>query len=135
MINRTMMVPLAIALGVTVIAVLGVEVFERPAILQIASWLIAMTALPSTVTYLLTRRDFGSRVAAPAAVGCVILMGVGTWFGFVFSYFAFFAAAALYLLLRRSVRYGPALAVSTATLMGGLALSALAMVRALDAMG
>ncbi|WP_216895287.1 hypothetical protein [Nocardia alni] len=135
MINRTMVAPLALALGVTVLGVIGVEVVERPAILQVLSWLVAMTALPGTVTYLLTRRDFGSRGAALATVGCVILLGVGTWFGFVFAYFAFFVAAALYLLLRRSVRFGPAIAMSTATFMGGLVVSSLAMSRALDAMG
>lgn len=139
MINRTTMVALALALGVTVIGVVGVDVIGmlpgHPPILQVLSWLVAMTTLPSTVTYLLMRRDFGSRRAAPATVGCVILMGVGTWFGFVFSFFAFFVAAALYLVLRRSVRAGSALAVSTATFMGGLVVSALAMARALDSMG
>jgi hypothetical protein len=139
MINRTTMMPLALALGVTVIGVAGVDVIgmlpQHPPILEALSWLVAMTALPGTVTYLLTRRDFGGRGAALATVGCVILMGVGAWLGFVFSFFAFFMAAAVYLVLRRRVRVGSALAVSTVTFISGLIVSVLAMARALDSMG
>lgn len=139
MINRTMMVPLAVALGVTVIGVVGVDVLGmlpgHPPILEALAWLIAMIALPGTVTYLVTRRDFGGRGAALATVGCVILMTVGAWLGFVFSFFAFFVAATVYLVLRRRVRASAALAVSTVTFLGGLVFSVLAMARALDGMG
>ncbi|MBY8862229.1 hypothetical protein K7711_37545 [Nocardia sp. CA2R105] len=139
MIDRTMMGPLTLALGVTVIGVVGVEVIGtlpgHPPILEALSWLVAMIALPGTVTYVVTRRDFGGRGAALATVGCVILMGVGAWLGFVFSFFAFFVAAAVYLVLRRRVRVGSALAISTVTFIGGLVVSVLAMARALDGMG
>jgi hypothetical protein len=134
MISRTTMVPLALALGVTVIGVIGVGVIGVQ-VLEALSWLVAMTALPGTVTYLLTRRDFGARTAVLATTVCVILMGAGTWMGFVFSFFAYFVAAALYLVLRRWVRVNSALAVSTVVFVAGLVASALAMARALDSMG
>jgi hypothetical protein len=49
--------------------------------------------------------------------------------------FAFLVAAAAYLVMRRLIRRGPALAVSAATLVGGLIFAELAMIAALDGMG
>jgi hypothetical protein len=43
-------------------------------------------------------------------------VGATSWIGFVFSFFAFLVAAAVYLVMRRLVRAGPALAVSAVVL-------------------
>lgn len=86
-------------------------------------------------TYLLTRRDFRGRGTVLATMGCAILVGATSWFAFFFPFLAFLVAAVAYLVMRRLVRVGPALAVSAVTLVGGLVVSELAMNAALDSMG
>ncbi|KAA9162640.1 hypothetical protein FPZ12_011340 [Amycolatopsis acidicola] len=100
-----------------------------------ASYLVVMTALPVLCTYLLTRRDFRPRGTALATAGCAILMGAGSWLGFVFPLLVFVVAAVVYLVARRLIRPGPALAWSAVTLVGGILCSVLAMKIAIDSMG
>lgn len=148
MLVRRTVVPLALALGVTIMAVVGVSATaflssgNRPHtnlfdVLGIPLFLIAVTTLPGAITYVLTRRDFRTWVAVVATAVCVVLVGAGAWIGFVFAFFAYFAAPAAYLVMRYLLRARPALclAVSTLALLGGLALAAITMARALNGMG
>jgi hypothetical protein len=86
-------------------------------------------------TYLLTRRDFRGRGTAPASIGCALLVGAASWFAFIFPLFTFLVAAAAYLVTRRLIRVGPALAVSAVALVCGLVLSEIVMINALNSMG
>ena len=96
---------------------------------------VGSAVLAGVGTYLLTRRDFRVRTSVLAGVGCAVVVGGGTWLAFFFAFFAYLVAAAAYLVLRRLVRVGPALAISAVALVGALAMATLAMVIALDGMG
>jgi hypothetical protein len=147
MISRKTVVLLTLALGVTVVAVIGVwasALVGRSSsghyapwvdALEILSYLVGMTVFPGVITYLLISRDFHGWGTALTTMGSVILVGVGSWVGFVFAFFAFLVTAAVYVVMRRLFRVGPALAVSAVVLAGGLACCALAMSVALDRMG
>jgi hypothetical protein len=158
MLAKRTVIPLALALGVTIVAVIGIsataflstnggpatidvevaglraKVFD---IIALPLYLLAMTTLPGAITYVLTRRDFPAWGAALATAGCVILVALGAWIGFVFAFIAFFGAPIVYLAMRHLVRARPALtlAVSTLALIGGLGLAAVMMSRALTGMG
>jgi hypothetical protein len=104
-------------------------------VLAILAYFVPMIGLSGLGTYLLIRRDFRGRYTKLVTMSCAILVGATSWLGFVFSFFAFLVAAAVYLVMRRLVRAGPALAVSAVVLVGGLIYSVLAMTAALDHMG
>ena len=158
MLAKRTVIPLALAVGITLVAVVGISATAflstngGPAtstvtvlglharlfdVLALPLYLLAVTTLPGVTTYVITRRDFSARGAALATAACVVLVAAGAWIGFVFAFFAFFGAPVVYLVLRHLLRARPALAlaVSTAALIAGLALAALMMSRALDAMG
>lgn len=90
--------------------------------------------IPGAGTYFLTRRDLRGRGAVLAAAVCAVLVGAATWFAFFFAIFAFLGSAVVYLVMRRLVRIGPALAVATVALVGLLILSVRVMDIALSGM-
>jgi hypothetical protein len=157
MISRKTIVLLTLAFGVTAVAVIGAWAFSlvgrsfsgSPNVpggiivhhaawadaLEVLSYLVGITVFPGVITYLLISRDFHGWGTALTTMGCVILVGVGSWVGFVFGFFAFLVSAAVYVVMRRLFRAGPALAVSAVVLAGGLAYCAWAMSVALDKMG
>ncbi|WNM33737.1 hypothetical protein RKE30_26835 [Streptomyces sp. Li-HN-5-11] len=90
--------------------------------------------IPGVSTYFLTRRDLRGRKAVLAAVVCAVLVGVATWFAVFFAIFAFLASAVVYLVMRRLVRTGPALATTTIVLVGLLIFSVRVMDIALSEM-
>lgn len=104
-------------------------------VLGISAYFLTMSGLAGLGTYLLVRRDFSGRYTAVLTISCAILVGATSWLGFVFSFFAFLAAAVVYLVLRRLVRIGLALIVSAVVLAGGLVSSVVAMNAALINMG
>src|SRR5262245_30288458 len=95
---------------------------------------IGSALLAGLGTYLLTYRDFRGRAAALATTGCALLVGTTSLYAIFLPFLAFLVAAAAYLVMRRLVRSGPALAVSTVTLTGGLVVSVLLMIATLDSM-
>jgi hypothetical protein len=158
MLAKRTVIPLALALGVSIVAVIGISataflstnggpattaltvaglhtsVFD---IIALPLYLLAVTTLPGVITYVITRRDFPAWGATLATAGCVILVAMGAWIGFVFAFFAFFGAPVVYLTMRHLLRARPAftLAASTLALIGGLVLAAVVMSRALAGMG
>lgn len=104
-------------------------------VLLALAYLTITAVIPGVATYLIVRRDLDKWGTALATAGCAVAVSVTSWFGFVFSLFAFAAAAVVYLVLRRTVRIGPALILSAVALAGGLAGSVLVMMRTLDNMG
>lgn len=157
MLAKRTIIPLAVALAITIVAVIGIStaafldtnggpatstvtIFGSHArlydLIDLPLYLLAATLLPGVVTYVITRRDFPAWGAALATAGCVILMVVGAWLGFVFAFFAYFAAPIVYLGMRHLLRARPALslALATVTLLASLALAVDVMGNALNNM-
>jgi hypothetical protein len=98
------------------------------------SMLVGSAAVAGVGTYLLTRRDLHGKGAALATTVCAILIGVSSWFAPFFAVFVFIGAAVAYLVMRRLVRVGPALAVAALILVGGLTVAELVMIAGLNSM-
>lgn len=150
MARRNSVVLLALAFSVAVVAFIGIEasvlvetsfrgsanaLHATAGVAGILSYLVGITVFPGVITYLLIRRDLHGWRAALVTAGCVILVGVGSWFGFVFVLFAFFVAAGVHAVMRRLFRFGPALTASAMVLVGGIVGCVFFMKVALDGMG
>ena len=92
-------------------------------------------AIAGAGTYPIARLDLSRRGAILAAVVCALLVGMASLFIPYLPVFAFLAAAAVYLVIRRRFQTRHALAGATVILLGGLAFSVLTMIVALDNMG
>lgn len=102
--------------------------------LIIVAVLVGCAAFAGVVTYVLVGRDLrgGARVAA--AVGAAVLVGLAATFVLYLSVVAFLACAVAYLVVRRLVRPGLALAASGVVLLGGLSCAVVLMSIALSGM-
>lgn len=125
-----------VALAVSAVVLAGGLVgCTQSNILLMVTFPIGSAVFAGLLAYLLVRRDFSVRVAMLATVICVILAGVSAWFSPFLTVFPIAGAALVYLVMRRLVRVGPALAISAVILIGGLAGSELAMIALLNSMG
>ncbi|RSN64208.1 MULTISPECIES: hypothetical protein [Actinomadura] len=102
--------------------------------LTIVAVLAGCAGFAGVVTYLLVGRDLrgGARVAA--AVGAAVLVGLASIFVLYLAVAAFLACGAAYLVARRMLRPGLALAASGVVLLGGLSCAVALMSIALSEM-
>ncbi|MEU6036114.1 hypothetical protein ABZ801_11965 [Actinomadura sp. NPDC047616] len=102
--------------------------------LIIPAMLAGCAAFAGVVTYALVGRDLrgGARVAA--ALGSAVLVGLASVFVLYLSVAAFLACAVAYLVTRRLLRPGLALAASGVVLLGGISCAVVIMSIALSEM-
>ncbi len=102
--------------------------------LIITAMLAGSAAFAGIVAYLLSGRDLGRGRRVSAALVSAVLVGLTSVFAPYLPVLAFMASAAAYLVMRRLLKPGVALAAAGVVLLGGLSFAVLAMVLTLDQM-